>query len=57
MTEATTGIFARSKKSESAASWDQKIKNAQNIGDFSDQVALTGNLSLRELAGSLKFAG
>ncbi len=34
----------------------QKIKNAQNIGDFSDYVASIENLSIYELAGSLKFA-
>jgi hypothetical protein len=57
LTEATTGKFARSKKRESAASWDRKIENAQNIGDFSERVALIENLSICELAGSLKFAG
>jgi hypothetical protein len=36
---------------------DQKIKNAQNIGDFSDLYAVVENLSLYELACSLKFAG
>jgi hypothetical protein len=36
LTEATTGIFARGKKREGEASWGRKIKNAQNIGDFSD---------------------
>jgi hypothetical protein len=35
----------------------QKIKNAQNIGDFSDRCVSKENLSIRELACSLKFAG
>ena len=35
----------------------QKIKNAQNIGDFGERVTAKESLSLCELACSLKFAG
>jgi hypothetical protein len=44
-------------KSESATGRARIIENAQNIGDFSDRRVAKENLSIRELAGSLKFAG
>jgi hypothetical protein len=56
-TEATFGKSALGKKSKSATGRARKIENAQNTGDFSDRVAALENLSIRELAGSLKFAG
>jgi hypothetical protein len=44
-------------KSESATRRGRKIKNAQNTWDFSDGCVAKETLSIRELAGSLKFAG
>ena len=57
MTEATFGKSPLGKEIESVASHDQKTKYAQNTGDFSDRCVAKENLSIRELADILRFAG
>jgi hypothetical protein len=55
-TKATSGVFARGEKLESAARLAGEIENAQNIGSFSDRVAVIEILSRCERAGMPKFA-